>query len=247
MFAYWKGRIPSGTKSEVPVTNIDFFSTILDVAGIIPPAWKILDGKSILPVLTRNGSIDERPLFWHFPIYIEGGNKESQDTIFRTRPGSSVSLDNWKLIQYFENNDLELCNLKEDIGEKNNLAKSNPDKTKELLNLLTNLRKDTHAPVPTELNPNLLLNKTSKRFIRTINQIEGVYIQSEIVFLEVTVKEGDICRFEYSLDNKKFRAIGNPYVASPGVWIGAKVGLFCINPNMAESNGYANFDWFRVE
>ena len=156
MFAYWKGKIPSGTKSEVPVTNIDFFPTILDVAGITPPAEKILDGKSILPILTRNGSIDERPLFWHFPIYLQGGNKESQDTIFRTRPGSSIRLGDWKLIQYFENNDLELYNLKEDIGERNNLAKSNPDKTNELLNLLTKWRKNTHAPVPTKLNPEFI-------------------------------------------------------------------------------------------
>ena len=156
MFAYWKNRIPSGTKSEIPVTNIDFFPTILDVAGIRPPAEKILDGKSILPVLTKNESIDERPLFWHFPIYLEGGNKECQDAIFRTRPGSSIRLGNWKLIQYFENNDLELYNLKEDIGEKNNLAKSNPDKTAQLLQLLETWRKETNAPVPSILNPDYI-------------------------------------------------------------------------------------------
>jgi arylsulfatase A-like enzyme len=62
-------------------------------------------------------------------------------------------LGEWKLIQYFENNDIELYNLKEDISEKNNLAESYPEKRDELLNILENWRKETHAPVPTEMNP----------------------------------------------------------------------------------------------
>jgi len=140
-------------KSDVPVTSLDFFPTILDVAGISNPEGKNLDGQSILPVLTGKGTIAERPLFWHFPIYLEGGNIETQDPIFRTRPGSSIRLGDWKLIQYFENNDLELYNLKEDVGEKTNLAKSNPEKTHQLLGLLEKWRKGTNAPVPTELNP----------------------------------------------------------------------------------------------
>lgn len=156
MFAFWKGKISAGSKSDVPVTNIDFFPTLLDVAGIAIPAGKILDGKSILPVMTGTGVIGKRPLFWHFPVYLEGGNIETQDTIFRTRPGSAVRMGDWKLIQYFENNDQELYNLKEDIGEKNNLAHANKEKTSELLGLLIQWRKQTHAPVPEELNPKYL-------------------------------------------------------------------------------------------
>ena len=153
MFVYWKGKIQAGTKSIVPVTNIDFFPTILDIAGIKPPSDKKLDGQSILQVLTGKGTIKERALFWHFPVYLEGGNKECQDTIFRTRPGSAIRLGDWKLIQYFENNDLELYNLKADIGEKYNLVNLNMNKTTELLGLLEQWRKETNAPVPTELNP----------------------------------------------------------------------------------------------
>jgi len=153
MFAYWKGRIPKGTKSEIPVTNLDFYPTILEVAGISKPEDKILDGESILPVLTETSTIKERPLFWHFPIYLQAGNKETQDTLFRTRPGSAIRLGDWKLIQYFENNDIELYNLTNDIGEKNNLAEANPDKVKELLGILEDWREETNAPIPKELNP----------------------------------------------------------------------------------------------
>ncbi len=153
MFVRWGERIAPGTKSDIPVTNLDFFPTILEVAGIVRPSGKVLDGQSILPILTQKGTLKERPLFWHFPIYLEGGNKETQDSVFRTRPGSSVRLGDWKLIQYFENNDLELYNLREDISEKNNLVSLQREKTIELLDLLDKWRKETSAPIPKELNP----------------------------------------------------------------------------------------------
>ena len=157
MFAYWDGEIKPATKSDVPVTNLDFYPTILEVAGIEKPTDKVLDGQSILPLL-KGGELNERPLFWHFPIYLEGGNIETQDKVFRTRPGSAMRLGEWKLIQYFENNDIELYNLKDDIGEKNNLAESNSEKVKELLGILENWRNKTNAPIPTELNPDYNLN-----------------------------------------------------------------------------------------
>ena len=156
MFAYWEGKIKAGTTSDVPVTNLDFYPTILDVAGISKPEDKQLDGQSFLPLLTGSGTIAERPLFWHFPIYLQAYLKNdttTQDPLFRTRPGSAIRLGNWKLIQYFENNDIELYNLEEDISEKNNLAESNPEKVKELLSILEDWREKTNAPVPTELNP----------------------------------------------------------------------------------------------
>lgn len=149
----WPGHVRPGTQSAVPVSQIDIFPTLLQVADVRVAKDQQLDGQSIYPILTGRGTLAERPLFWHFPIYLEGGNKECQDTLFRTRPGSSVRLGDWKLIQYFENNDLELYNLREDESEKQNLSKSKPEKAKELLNLLENWRKETGAPVPTERNP----------------------------------------------------------------------------------------------
>jgi len=158
MFACWPGKIQRGAKSDVQVTNLDFYPTILEVAGIAKPEFKNLDGQSILPVLTKNETMEERPLFWHFPIYLENGNKETQDLLFRTRPGSAVRLGDWKLIQYFENNDIELYNLKDDLGEKNNLAASKPEKVQKMLDLLNEWREQTNAPVPDKLNPEYQTN-----------------------------------------------------------------------------------------
>ncbi|MFC4222046.1 sulfatase [Flagellimonas marina] len=153
MFAYWKGKIDDGIKIDVPVTNLDFYPTILEVTGIKKPANKILDGNSFASILSAGNDMPERPLFWHFPIYLQDGNKETQDSIFRTRPGSAIRLGDWKLIQYFENNDIELYNLKNDIGEKTNLADVEPSKVDELLKILENWRSETNAPVPVKLNP----------------------------------------------------------------------------------------------
>jgi len=151
----WPGKVKAGSHCDVPVSGLDFLPTFIEVAQTKTPN-KILDGNSLVPLLTHTGTLKERPLYWHFPIYLQAyslDNTDSRDNKFRTRPGSVIRLGDWKLHQYFENNDLELYNLKTDIGEKNNLSKKHPEKTKELLALLNNWRKETKAPVPTKLNP----------------------------------------------------------------------------------------------
>jgi arylsulfatase A-like enzyme len=156
----WKGKINKGRLSDEPVTNIDLFPTLLEAAGIVSREENIpvpeLDGTSLMPVLLKNESLPERPLFWHFPIYLEAYDPETDETrdpLFRTRPGSAVRLGDWKLHQYFEDGGLELYNLREDTGERVNLVDTHPDKAEELLQILENWRRETGAPVPTELNP----------------------------------------------------------------------------------------------
>ncbi len=82
-------------------------------------------------------------------------------------------------------------------------------------------------------------------------EIESVTGPSGPVFLRVEVAnpDGNVaeCRFSYSPDGQQFHPIGEVFQATPGVWIGAKVGLFCENPNMTPSRGYADFDNFDVE
>lgn len=65
-------------------------------------------------------------------------------------------------------------------------------------------------------------------------------------YLRVIVNEALQCRFQYSLDGKEYMNIGETFLAKKGRWIGAKVGLFNINPNITESSGYADFEWFRI-
>jgi len=148
----WPGRVKPGTTCETPIIGIDFYPTILEIAGAKKPNGKVLDGVSVMPLLT-GGRIAKRPLFWHFPIYLQGKMDGARDPAFRTRPGTVVRLGDWKLHEYFEDGGLELYNLREDIGENNNLAERMPDKTEELHEIMKNWRKATNAPVPRTPNP----------------------------------------------------------------------------------------------
>lgn len=152
----WKSKIREAWETDTPVTNLDFFPTILDLIGVAKPENKVLDGQSLADLLLDKKSLDQRPLIWHFPIYLQAyrvGGDESRDDLFRTRPGSVIRLGDWKLHQYFEDDGLELYNLAEDLGEQQNLAAEQPEKTQELLGILNDWRKNMNAPIPKEPNP----------------------------------------------------------------------------------------------
>jgi len=77
--------------------------------------------------------------------------------------------------------------------------------------------------------------------------IESTDIQQDSCFLKVQVNSNAACTFSYSLTGDDYKNIGSEFEAKPGTWIGAKVGLFNVNPNIQDSKGYADFDWFRFE
>lgn len=152
----WPKKIKGGWVSDEPVSGLDFYPTFLDVANMEKPASKVLDGESLLPLLTHKKHLKREALYWHFPIYLQGVNPlrdQARDPLFRTRPGSVIRMGDWKLHEYFEDGTLELYNLKKDEGETNNVAKTYPGKTKKLLKKLRSWRNNIKAPVPSELNP----------------------------------------------------------------------------------------------
>jgi len=150
----WPGTIQNGEVKEVPVTNMDFFPTFLEIAEVSPS--EDLDGQSLWPLLSGEGSMEERPLFFHFPVYLQAyrkGYDGGRDPLFRTRPGSVIREGNWKLHYYYEDGAVELYNLSIDLGETNNLASLYSSKTKELLTILEGWLEEEGAPVSFELNP----------------------------------------------------------------------------------------------
>jgi arylsulfatase A-like enzyme len=155
LFVYWPGVVAPGSSDE-PVTGVDLYPTLLDIAGA-PRPHQPLDGVSLLPLL--RGEVEtfpERALYWHFPAYLQSYRQsplEQPDPLFRTRPCSVVRRGDFKLHQYFEDGRLELYDLRRDVGEQSNLATAHPDKARELLEELERWRADVGAPVPTEPNP----------------------------------------------------------------------------------------------
>jgi arylsulfatase A-like enzyme len=144
MIVRWPGQTKPGSTCDVPVISTDFYPTMLDMAGLAAMPQQHRDGVSIAPLLTpAGGKIAPRPLFWHYPHY---GNQGGS-------PGGAVRVGDWKLIEFHEDNRVELYNLAEDTGEKNNLAAKMPEKAAEMRKTLDDWRKSVNAAMPTP-NPN---------------------------------------------------------------------------------------------
>lgn len=150
----WPEKIKAGL-DHTPVVNADFYPTLVNLAKAELPN-QVLDGVDLSAHLLGKEKIANRDLFWHFPVYLQAHHAptdQGQDPLFRTRPGSSIRSGDWKLIQYFENNEFELYNLANDISEQHNLAKQKPNKVAELKAKLQAWQQQTGADIPTELNP----------------------------------------------------------------------------------------------
>jgi len=151
MIVRWPGTVKPGGVCDVPVMGIDFYPTMLELARARRPAGHILDGLSIVPLLKGKGTLNREAIFWHFPAYLESYNEKQWP--WRTTPAGAVRRGDFKLIEFFEDGKVELYNLKDDLGEKNNLAGTMPDKAEELHRTLVEWRKSVKAPVPAEKNP----------------------------------------------------------------------------------------------
>jgi len=126
MMIKWPGSGSEGSVTDVPVTSTDFYPTILEMAGLDLLPEQHMDGISLTPLLKGEGDLEDRPLFWHYPHYSNQGGK----------PGAAIRLGDYKLIEFFDPGLVELYNLEEDLGERNNLAQQMPEKTREMLVML---------------------------------------------------------------------------------------------------------------
>ena len=135
MFIRWPGSGSEGGVCNVPVTSTDFYPTILEMAGLDARSSQHADGISLVPLLTGDGTLEERPIFWHYPHYSNQGGK----------PGAAVRLGNMKLIEFFEGPSWELYDLGSDPGEKKDLSMEMPEKVKEMKQLLNRWQEDIGA------------------------------------------------------------------------------------------------------
>ena len=128
MIFSWPEKIQAGSTSNERVSNIDFYPTIKKIIGYNKTID--LDGEDLTPIFNSK-ALKKRELYFHFPIYLEPYNvhlDSGSDPLFRTRPGSVIIKDNWKLHHYYEDNNFELYNLENDISESKNLININKEK-----------------------------------------------------------------------------------------------------------------------
>ena len=155
----WPSTIQPGSICDTPVTGVDYMPTFAELSGAPLPdaASQPQDGVSLVPLMLGN-SIPERPIYWHYPMYLNGSVAVkpiygTDKMVWRATPCSIVRKGDWKLMEFFETGTTELYNIKEDIGEANDLSDQYPERVDELLKSLKKWQVATGADIPSTLNP----------------------------------------------------------------------------------------------
>lgn len=168
----WPDKVKPNTTCKVPVTVVDYFPTIAEMANVKLPSEELVDGESFIPLLKGKSKLKRDAIFWYLPVY--NGNGISNSNLWQP-PGAAIRMGNWKLIENFEDHSTELYNLKKDIGETHNLSNKYVKKRQQLLAKLKKWQKETHARIPYEENPAFnkqLLNWIPKANTRIIGEVE---------------------------------------------------------------------------
>ncbi len=124
---------------DVPVTSMDLYPTLLDMAGLEPRPEQHVDGLSLAPLLRGAVSLEREALFWHFPHYHGSGN----------RPSGAVRVGDLKLIEWFEDGRVELYDLATDPEEAHDLSNSDPSEAARLREIIGRWRVNVNAQMPT--------------------------------------------------------------------------------------------------
>jgi arylsulfatase A-like enzyme len=132
----WAGNKKPGSVCDVPVIHPDIYPTVLEMAGLPLLQKQHVDGKSIVPLLKGKTTLHRDALYWHFPHYSNHGMQS---------PGGAIRYKNYKLIEYYENNTVQLFDLAKDIGELHDISKEDPATTNKLRDMLHQWRKDVGA------------------------------------------------------------------------------------------------------
>ena len=120
----WPGHAPQGKVNKTSViTAVDLLPTFLEAAGIEAPKDYALDGQSVLAAFEGKDFMRTKPIFWEW----KGGSSNEY-----TWPTLGVRSGDWKLVVDVTRKKKELYNVANDWAEKKDLAASNPEKLKEL-------------------------------------------------------------------------------------------------------------------
>jgi arylsulfatase A-like enzyme len=143
----WPGVTPARSDCGEHVILTDLFHTCMSAAGL-KASPELTDGMDLTPLLKHPGAILERKaLYFYYPHYYQ-----------TTTPVSAMLEGDWKLLEYFEDNRVELYNLHEDMSEKEDLSAQMPDRAAEMVKKLHAWRESVGANLP-RVNPNFGLKK----------------------------------------------------------------------------------------
>ena len=123
-----------------PVISMDFYPTLLELAGIPPQPDQHKDGLSLVSLLEGEAQLKRDALIWYYPHY-HGST---------WTPGAAIRARDWKLIEFYDYEKSELYHLSEDLSEKEEVSQRYPDMEQELSNQLHHWLRSMGAkrPIP---------------------------------------------------------------------------------------------------
>tara|TARA_B100000609_G_scaffold32114_1_gene23113 strand:+ start:1188 stop:2558 length:1371 start_codon:yes stop_codon:yes gene_type:complete len=137
----WPGKVEAGVVEETPVILTDLHPTILSATGLDLNSTIPNDGHNLLPLLKGKEKLKNRAVYWHYPNFAFHRDN---------RLGSAIREGDHKLIHFYDTDSVELYNLKNDIGEKNDLSGKMPQLASRLKNKLKVWLQDSGAVMPTK-------------------------------------------------------------------------------------------------
>lgn len=135
----WPGHVKPKSLSDELVSHMDLYPTILEAAQVEPDKGRPLDGESLLPILKGNGGKKQDALFFHYPNYAWHG---------KNKLGSAVIEGDYKLYHWYNDDSIELYNLRKDAGEKTELSADHPELSSRLKEKLQRWLEEVDANMP---------------------------------------------------------------------------------------------------
>jgi arylsulfatase A-like enzyme len=158
----WPKQTEAGSRSAALIQTTDFYPTFLSLLQLKPNPKQVFDGIDISPAFASK-PLPRKALFTYFP--------HSPPIVpDHLPPAITVTSENWKLIRIFHHGDqgahaYQLYDLKNDLGERRNLAEKQPERVKALDAMIENFlvrtntlrpkknpRYDPAAPIPPSPN-----------------------------------------------------------------------------------------------
>ncbi len=135
--ARWPGRVPAGAVCDTPAITMDLYPTLAELAAVDLPKTQPCDGVSLARLLSDPQSpLDRAALYWHLPHY------------HHSTPAGAIRQGDWKLIEFFETDTVELYHLGRDASEQHNLADAEPERVRVLRTALGGWREHVGARLP---------------------------------------------------------------------------------------------------
>jgi arylsulfatase A len=142
LIVHWPGVTMPASICDTPAISADLYPTLIEMATLQDEPTHRPDGVSLVPLLRQTRGLQRDALYWHYPHhqhYQQGG----------AMPYGAIRAGDFKLIEFYDDQRLELYNLREDIGEQHDLAGQMADKARELHSRLSAWRREVGAQMPT--------------------------------------------------------------------------------------------------